>query len=65
MLWMVTNAIDQLVWLQFASANIMDGCEQRKSGREPRKVNIVSPTLATRFVQGEEVVFTWLPFLCF
>lgn len=33
MLWMVANAIDQLVWLQFASANVMDGGEQWESGK--------------------------------
>lgn len=32
MLWMMTNAIDQLVWLQFANANAIDGGEQRESG---------------------------------
>lgn len=45
MLWMMANAIDQLVWLQFASANVMNGGEQRESGKrkENRECNGIDP----------------------
>lgn len=37
MLWMVANAIDQLVRFQFARANVMDGCEQWESGKDENR----------------------------
>lgn len=34
---MMTDAVDQLVWLQFTNANLMDACEQRKPTRKQKK----------------------------
>lgn len=64
MLWMVADAIDQLVGLQFANADIMDGCEQWESKRRVgRNGEFNSGWFIPFVVRG--VIFTWLPFLCF
>lgn len=34
---MMTDAVDQLVWLQLTNANPMDACEQRKPKRKKKK----------------------------